>query len=236
MFDTHDRYALALGVLNGDPETNMILADMLDEEGDRALAEWSRTPKKKKNKRLDFVLAVLPYKTGVLLACDFLIRGLYYHADTDRLLDGVRQVRSWATGEATGTELEKGCLVVSGVPAWQYGIKDIDQTMQALHTAAKCAEIAELCEQRGEASQFRKHASEARNAVRRIARAAREIVKPIASQKLWQQRNRNDWVNQLRDKWRGPEHIEDIPDELGWQVSHVEAVVTEMLENDSCRG
>jgi hypothetical protein len=66
-----DRCSLALAVLEGEKDANKILADLLEDSGQRGLAQWARARKGKLRKRLDFVLAVLPYEVVVQLACDF---------------------------------------------------------------------------------------------------------------------------------------------------------------------
>jgi hypothetical protein len=38
----HDRYALALAILEGDRDARKVLADLLDEEGERGLAQWAQ--------------------------------------------------------------------------------------------------------------------------------------------------------------------------------------------------
>lgn len=66
-----DRCSLALAVLEGEKDANKILADLLEDSGQRGLAQWARARKGKLRKRLDFVLAILPYEVVVQLACDF---------------------------------------------------------------------------------------------------------------------------------------------------------------------
>jgi hypothetical protein len=71
MVDAADLYSLVSAVLNRDDETRKVLADLLEESGQRGLAKWARKGKGPKRKRLDFVLAIVPYTNAVLLACDF---------------------------------------------------------------------------------------------------------------------------------------------------------------------
>jgi hypothetical protein len=66
-----DRCSLALAVLEGEKDANKILADLLEDSGQRGLAQWARARKGKLRKRLDFVLAILPYEVVAQLACDF---------------------------------------------------------------------------------------------------------------------------------------------------------------------
>jgi hypothetical protein len=84
-----DRCSLALAVLEGEKDANKILADLLEDSGQRGLAQWARARKGKLRKRLDFVLAILPYEAVVQLACDFVD-----HLGATRLTSTGRQLVS----------------------------------------------------------------------------------------------------------------------------------------------
>src|SRR5688572_20368536 len=66
----HDRYALAISLLDGDREARKILADLLEEEGERGLAQWAREGRNQKQRRLDAVVMLLPCRAAVALALD----------------------------------------------------------------------------------------------------------------------------------------------------------------------
>ncbi len=71
MFDLQHTTALAIGVLDGDAMSHKILADLLEEMGDRQNAEFARSDKKKPRKRLDLALGLLPMFDSLRLSCDF---------------------------------------------------------------------------------------------------------------------------------------------------------------------
>lgn len=67
-----NRLGLALAMLEGDKDAHKILGDLLEEAGERGLAQWARSPKKgKTSKRMDFVFAILPHELVAQLGCDF---------------------------------------------------------------------------------------------------------------------------------------------------------------------
>lgn len=95
----HDRYILATAVLDGDRDARKVLADLLEEQGERSLAQWARQGRSPKHRRLEFVLMLLPCRTAIGLAKDFVV-----HAFTDRqdvrLLDRFPTfLAQWCTGE-----------------------------------------------------------------------------------------------------------------------------------------
>lgn len=70
--DWHTRLSLATGILDGEKDAHRILADMLDESGERGLADWCRAKKSGMRKRLEIVLGVVPHRIAVRLAAEFL--------------------------------------------------------------------------------------------------------------------------------------------------------------------
>ena len=70
--DQIDRYVLGLAVLEGDRDARRILADLLEEQGDRGLAQWARGCPAKSARRLDFIIMLLPCPAAIRLGCDFL--------------------------------------------------------------------------------------------------------------------------------------------------------------------
>ena len=74
-----DRYALALEMLEGDRTARKILADLLEEQGERGLAQWARQGGNNKRRLLDFAVMLLPCREAVALA-----NGFIGHAFADR--------------------------------------------------------------------------------------------------------------------------------------------------------
>ena len=69
--DGIDRYVLGLAVLEGDRDARKILADLLEEQGDRGLAAWARRCKARSKNRLDLAIMLLPYREALRLGSDF---------------------------------------------------------------------------------------------------------------------------------------------------------------------
>ena len=118
---SHERLIFALSVLDGEEGAHRILADLLEEEGDRGLAEWARAKKGKRHRRIDFVLALLPHQISLRLASDFLVRSLTLldahqwrgspEPSTQRLslspaIEAVRGIGQWSQGSSTDEALE----------------------------------------------------------------------------------------------------------------------------------
>ena len=56
MFESNERLMLIVDMLDGVPESHKILADLLEESGERGLAQWARARKGKLSQRLSFCL------------------------------------------------------------------------------------------------------------------------------------------------------------------------------------
>ena len=66
-----DRYTLALAMLDGDRAARQVLADMLEEQDERGLAQWAREGRKDKRRTLEFVVMLLACRPGIGLAAKF---------------------------------------------------------------------------------------------------------------------------------------------------------------------
>jgi hypothetical protein len=69
--DQIDRYVLGLAVLEGDRDARKILADLLEEQGDRGLAQWARRCQNRSHRRLDLAIMLLPCRIAVRLGAIF---------------------------------------------------------------------------------------------------------------------------------------------------------------------
>ena len=206
MSDLYDRFTLALGVLDGEKDAHRILADMLEDQGDRGLAQWARARKGRRGKRLDFVLAVLPYKTSLRLGCDFL----------DHAIKTKKGRRKRAFKQTSFEIYEISKWVVSPTEdahISQFLNSPSPEYAEELRLALRFAVQADELERNSEFPQSRARASESRTAVRRVARQSREIAAAIAN------RSRRSWVTQ------------ESSEELDWQISHTHRVVSELLQH-----
>jgi hypothetical protein len=105
----HDRYALALAVLDGDRESRKILADLLEEQGDRRLAHWARKGAGTRQRRLEFTLMLLPCREAILLAADCLKESSFRrfgNVAADRLVETVRR---WHRGAVADEQIAEIC-------------------------------------------------------------------------------------------------------------------------------
>ena len=71
MYDDNTRFILASSVLKGERDAHLILADMLDEAGDVANAQFARGEKKIDRKRFDLTLGLLPPPAVLFLSSEF---------------------------------------------------------------------------------------------------------------------------------------------------------------------
>ena len=111
MFVSHDTYHLALGVLKGEKDSHQILADLFEEQGDRASAAFARSDKKKPRKRFDLVLGIMPVCTSVRLSCDFVehITSDAFRVDNGLGAREMDTVREWCDEEKTSDVLRQIC-------------------------------------------------------------------------------------------------------------------------------
>ena len=72
----HDRHALALAMLDEDEHVEEVLGDLLEEAGQDHYARGARQCVSSLRGRLEFTLAILPYRTAALAACEFVDRAL----------------------------------------------------------------------------------------------------------------------------------------------------------------
>jgi hypothetical protein len=66
----HDRYALALSMLEGDAESRTVLADLLEEAGDIELAQRARSRRRSTMRTLQLGLDLLPCRTMIGFASE----------------------------------------------------------------------------------------------------------------------------------------------------------------------
>ena len=97
MFESNERLMLIVDMLDGVPESHKILADLLEESGDRGLAQWARTRKGPSVRRLGFALAVLPYRKSIEIGCHFLAAWLKLDTRVmGPLIEEIKVVWDWA--------------------------------------------------------------------------------------------------------------------------------------------
>lgn len=229
------RLVLARDLLGGNLEAALVLADLLEEEGDRSSAAWARAKKRSRYKRMDFVIGVLPVLTALQAACDFMAYSLDLHIDFPvtyynyphgtrtsnnarlrPLLTAVRNVSGWAAGEQR--DISRECAAIAGVsPSADISLRELDLLMQALHVAILSAQVVE--QRRAGGEPCLREASASRDASRRVARGARQLAKPVTASITWRQ-NRQQAL------------LEVDVDVHAWQHAHLEKLLDAAIEDD----
>jgi hypothetical protein len=99
--DQVDRYVLGLAVLEGDRDARKILADLLEEQGDRGLADWARKSGGKDRERLDVAIMLMPHRDAMRLGCEFAAESTKHmtHEATVVILPVTNIVYQWLKGE-----------------------------------------------------------------------------------------------------------------------------------------
>lgn len=190
--DPIEMYVLGLGVLNHEPDTHKILADVLEEQGELGMAQWARSKKSSRVKRLDFVLAILPTRLALGVACSFAARALelfpkdrihYSHQYTQSLQSKITvMVQVVSSTRRLATEHGNNDVIVAPLSAWArnaYSVSTMEETevVLALHTAVmhqfKLDEYREAGDYHGERIQV----TGCRNEIRKVCKLARQLVR-----------------------------------------------------------
>lgn len=220
-------YVLGLSVLKHEPDTHKILADILEEQGERGMAQWARSKKSSRIKRLDFVLAVLPIRVGVRVACDFAERALEMkpqplqrsrrsrgyipdeHPPTKDMLQLVGKAKL-LVAESVNTE-----SVFDPLSEWYqtsfYGAREEVEMLLEIKVATECLWRAQEYQAANDYKGERTQVTACRTAVRKVAKLTRELI----SRKYFRR------SFEMRDK------TVDYPN---WQFEHLQNLLTELID------
>lgn len=105
----HDRYALAIALLEGDRQARKILADLLEEQGDRGLAQWAREGRNRPQRRLDLTIMLLPCHLAIGLAADFLKESTFQR-QSQEAFNLVAAIHQWCRRALPGREAHGRCI------------------------------------------------------------------------------------------------------------------------------
>jgi hypothetical protein len=187
--DSHDRYVLAISLLDGDLQARKILADLLEEQGDRGLAQWARGGGNTKHRRLDLALMLQPCSRALGLAVEMMQHVLSGRQDAGLLRDTLLAVGRWESGETASADLLSHCETVlrnfSSNPASRhtpYAIRRATSRVAAitnLFESLRCAARARQCEA-GESVGGTPHhwQSTAQQHLREVAAACQKHAQP----------------------------------------------------------
>ena len=136
-----DRYILTTAMLDGEPDAQIILADLLEEQGDLGLAQWARARKRHVVPRLELAIGLLPFRTALSAACDFAehaMEGLYW-AEFGK--NSFPLLRHWVLGSASDAQLVAACKILTTQRAYHRTLAQ-RKVCHALAAAAQNARLA----------------------------------------------------------------------------------------------
>jgi hypothetical protein len=219
----HDRYALALAILEGDREARTVLADLLEEEGDRGLAQWARGGSNQKHRRLEFALMLLPGRAGIELAIVLVQHAFSSKADTTIHAGLTGPISAWLQGEISGVAVVDRCreFIASMPESW--GVRprgarsvgrhnaNLKEAVQSLAAAVESAVQASLAEQGDAVAGTTRHwEMMSRQHLRAVLRAGQNQAKP------------------KRQSGTPPP-----PTEVDWQLEMTKSLFNQLLSEDS---
>jgi hypothetical protein len=100
MADSDDKLVFLAALLNGDRDARKILGDLLEDEGDRQLAELARSKKKSPPKLIELALCVVPVRVGLAAVMDFYANALSFGNERDEFLRYLEQINRWAVSDS----------------------------------------------------------------------------------------------------------------------------------------
>lgn len=104
--DAHDRYILALAMLEGDRDARKILADLLEEQGERGLAQWARQGHRSTYRQIEFAIMLLPCVGALTFGTELVDYSTSQSTARSFVEPEVTQIRKWLAGECSRQEME----------------------------------------------------------------------------------------------------------------------------------
>jgi hypothetical protein len=192
--DSHDRYVLAIAMLDGDRDARKILADLLEEQGERGLAQWARGGSNQKHRRLDLALMLLPCRAAISLAVDFVEHAFPSRADKTLFGPLAERVKQWHLSEFSDAAMASyGQRWIADMP-YGWGIRprgmrntgvrnaNLKAAIESLVAAVTCAVNAELATHGAAPSGTPRHwESMTLLHLRAVARASQNQALPVRS-------------------------------------------------------
>lgn len=229
--DSHDRYVLAIAMLDNDRDARKVLADLLWEQGERGLAQWARQGSNTKLRRLDFALMLLPCRPAIGLAVVFLEHAFKARADNAVFAKLTTRMLQWNRGVVQSAELLPDCqALIAGMPS-DWGVLIIHSTylrrprarstglhnpnlkvaIESLVAAVTCAIRAEEAQTGDAPSGTPRHwESMALLHLRAVARASQNQALPA----------------------RSPTAATPAPTEIDWQIEQTKTQFQRLLSGD----
>jgi hypothetical protein len=104
----HDRYALALAMLDGDRDARKVLADLLEEQGERGLAQWAREGRNQKHRRLVFAVHLMPCRVAIGFATH-LLKNTFLKDQSLAAARLTAAVEQWCQGRLDDRQVQATC-------------------------------------------------------------------------------------------------------------------------------
>lgn len=174
-----DRYILTIAMLDGEPDAQHILADLLEEQGDLGVAKWARARKRHVVPRLELAIGLLPHRAALSLACDFaehVIRPVATRWWAPSISEGFDPLRQWLLGLASDDDLIAACLILDSDSQYPDPYDRSAPERQVCRSLAGAAQNARLAAKHAAAQSPKTHHfdRECATDARKTARHARE--------------------------------------------------------------
>jgi hypothetical protein len=104
-----DRYAFAISLLDGDRQARKILADLLEEDGERGLAQWALQGSNRDDKRLELAIMLLPCAIAIDLGVDMIRRRVHSRSSGLLFGDVSDRISRWRTNRLSDAEMLTYC-------------------------------------------------------------------------------------------------------------------------------
>jgi len=239
---SRDRLELLSAVILGDSDANFVLADLLEEEGNKEMAQFARGLKNLKpiERRLDFALAILPYRMTLRLGCEFLAAASARSGVALSIIPRLKQVWSWlieieAFPENLSQRIEYDLVsgirhipVIRGEGSY---VNNARRCLREMEYAIDWTEKTLDAEAESDWKGQRKGATEVANHVRRTRRQIDDYRRGISGHGT-----QGSWSK--REKWwiiSDENEIDYIPNSIKmnhWQMQHVQKLITNTLKLD----
>lgn len=234
-----DRLQLLHSIILSENDANVVLADLLEEEGNKAMAQLARSLKTVGGieRRLDFVLAVLPYRMTLRLGCEFLAAASARSGVALSIIPRLKDVWDWlkeieAFPEHSDARIQydlvSGVEHIPVVRGYGGNVHHAKRCLREMEYAIDCAEKTLDAEAELDLKAQRKGAAGVATHVRRSSRTMEEYrigISGHGSEGRWAKREKW-WVCQEQNE------IDFVPNSIKmnhWQLQHVQKLIANVL-------
>ena len=234
-----NRLQLLHSIILGEQDANEILADLLEEEGNKAMAQRARGLKSLggTERRLDFVLAVLPYRMTLRLGLEFLAAASSRSGVALSIIPRLKEVWDWLKSieafpdhadERIEYDLVSGIRHIPVVRGQGHSVHNSKRCLREMEYAIDWTEKTLDAEAASSLNAQRIGAARVANHVRRSSQMIEEYKIGISghgAEGRWSKREKW-WVCQEQNE------IDFIPNSIKmnqWQLQHVQKLIANVL-------